>query len=240
MPEQVATGIRIGEITKADDPAFSVAHALLRRAFHRAEMLPVSDWRNAMREREEKLWTDIVWHLLVARQGGRVVAAATGMYLGNVNTGVIGYIAVVPRARSYGLGPRMRAALRRRFDTDARRVHGAALDAIVGEVRDDNPWLRHLIGRAGAIALDFPYYQPSLGGTRKPVPLVLYYQPLRRGRGGRRAVSAALLRRLLYTIWRRGYRIARPMEYAEFRRMLQSLAGRRTIGSQPLRPLPPR
>jgi ribosomal protein S18 acetylase RimI-like enzyme len=226
--------ITIREIRVAGDPAFAVAHAMLRREFHRAEMLPVADWRNAMREREERLWTDVAWHLLVAERDGAVIGAASGSYLGNVNTGIIGYIAVAPEARSYGLGPRMRRALLRRFQSDAQRVLRMPLEAIVGEVREDNPWLRHLVRRTGSIALDFPYVQPSLSGATKPVPLVMYYQPLVRPR---RSVSVPVLRRLLYSIWRRAYRISRPMEHAEFRGMLRSLAGRRSVGQRPLGPI---
>jgi GNAT superfamily N-acetyltransferase len=225
--------ITVREILSADDPAFSPAHALLRREFSRAEMLPVRDWRNAMRERREGLWSDIAWHLLVAQRGSTIVAAATGSYLGNVNVGVIGYIAVRPAARASGLGPRMRRTLLRKFAADARRAGHASLTAIVGEVRADNPWLRHLARRESIIALDFPYVQPSLGGTRRPVPLVMYYQSLDRPRT---SLGAAELRRLLFTIWRRAYRVSRPLAHPEFRRMLRALEGRRRIGSRPLSP----
>jgi ribosomal protein S18 acetylase RimI-like enzyme len=235
MPErQKPPRITVREIRAANDPAFAAAHAMLRREFHRAEMLPVSDWRNALRERAERLWTDLAWHLLVAERDGAVIGAASGLYLGNVNTGLIGYIAVAQETRSYGLGPRMRRALLRRFQSDAKRVLGMPLEAMVGEVREDNPWLRHLVRRTGSIALDFPYVQPSLSAAKKPVPLVMYYQPLVRPR---RSVSVAALRRLLYSIWRRAYRIPQPMAHAEFRGMLRSLAGRRTVGQRSLGPI---
>jgi len=108
-----------------------------------------------------------------------------------------------------------------------------SLGAIVGEVREDNPWLRYLVRREGAIALDFTYFQPSLGGGRKAVPLVMYYQPLVRPR---RSLGSDELRKLLYTMWRRAYRVARPLRHPEFRRMLRSLAGRRRVGQRALPP----
>jgi len=49
----------------------------------------------------------------------------------------------------------------------------------------------------------------------------------------RRRLPATVVRRLLYTVWRRVYRIARPMSDPAFRRMLRELSGRRWIG--PLR-----
>jgi hypothetical protein len=44
------------------------------------------------------------------------------------------------------------------------------------------------------------------------------------------------VRRILYAIWRRGYRIAAPMEDHRFRRMLRSLDGRRWVGARALPP----
>ena len=232
MPDRARKGrVTVREVHDAGDPAFPVAHKLLRTTFPRAEMLPVRDWRIAMRERRMGLWTDLAWHLLVAERDGEVLGAASGSYLGNVNVGIVGYIAMRPDVRSAGVGPRLRRRLRRAFEQDARRIAGRPLEAIVGEVRSDNPWLRHLVRREQAIALDFSYFQPSLGGRKKDVSLVLYYQPIARQRS---SVSAAELRRLLYTMWRRTYREPRPLSKPAFRKMLASLKGRRRIGQRRL------
>jgi hypothetical protein len=184
-----------------------------------------------MRERDRGLWTELNWHVLVAELGRRLVGVATGSYVGTPNIGVIGYIAVARGRRSRGLGPRLRRRLRALFERDARGVHENGLAALVGEVRIDNAWLYHLVRREGAIALDFPYYQPSLRGRRDPVPLVLYYQPLRRRR---RSLPVAEVRRLLYPLWRRPYRVGRPLTRAPFRRMLRALVGRQRIGQRTL------
>jgi hypothetical protein len=188
-----------------------------------------------MEERNARVWTDLNWHLLVAEGGGTTIGAASGTYLGNVNVGVVGYVAVARSWRARGVGPRLRRRLRAGFERDARRTHGRRLEALVGEVEITNPWLYHLAQSEGAVALDFPYFQPSLGGGRKAVPLVLYYQPLTRPR---RWLGAAELRRLLYTLWRRPYRVARPLARSAFRRMLTALEGRTRIGARRL-PAPP-
>jgi GNAT superfamily N-acetyltransferase len=229
--------LTIREVRSASDPAFDAAHRLFRRIFPRAELLPKREWAYAMREREAGLWTDLAWHMLVAERAGRLLGAASGSYVGNINVGIIGYIAVAPHRRARGIGPSLRRRLRMAFERDAQRVRGRSLKALVGEVRPDNPWLRTLVRREGALALDFPYYQPSLHRSAKPVPLVLYYQPLRAPRS---TLPAADVRRLLYTMWRRPYRIARPLSRPLFRRMLKALEGRRTIGQRPLPPLPKR
>jgi hypothetical protein len=223
--------VTIREVTTADDPAFRKAFELLRSTFTRVEMAPIRDWRMAMRELEEGLLTDVVWHLLIAERGSKVLGAASGTYLGNVNIGVIGYVALDPKSRSGGLGPRLRRRLQKQFERDAVRIDGRPLRAIVGEVSEENPWLRHLVRKEGAIALDFPYFQPARGRTRPAIPLVLYYQSLR---GPRKSVGVPRLRRLLYTMWRRWYRVAQPLARPEFRKMLASMKGRRRIGQRKL------
>lgn len=234
MPDRDGAGaaaFRVREIRSARDPAFPAAHRLLRRIFPKAEMSPLGDWAHTMEEGVRRLWTDIAWHLMVAERDGRVIGAASGTYLGNLNVGVVGYVALSARARAHGLGPRLRRHLAAAFGRDARRIRGRRLEAIVGEVHEDNPWLRTLVQRHDAIALDIPYQQPALGRKARPVPLVLYYQPLDRPR---RFVGAAELRRLLYTLYRRGYRIDRPLARPEFRRMMRSLEGRRRVGARRL------
>lgn len=224
--------LRIREIRAETDPAFRGAYRLLARHFPRAERMPPSAWTHVMRERNAGVWTDLNWHLFVAEYGGRIVGAASGAYLGNVNVGLVGYVAVTAGARAHGIGPRLRWALRLAFQRDALRLTGKPLEAMVGEVHADNPWLRRLV-RGGAIALDFPYLQPAMRRRAEEVPLVLYYQPLRMAR---RAIPAAQVRRLLYTIWRRAYRVGKPLAHPAFRRMLRALEGRERIGQQALDP----
>ncbi len=228
-----APRIRVRAVRDATDPAFDAGYALLRKTFPRTELLPKREWRDLMRERNAGLWTDLAWHFLVAQRGHRTIGAASGTYLGNVNVGVVGYVAVDTRDRSAGVGPRLRGRLRTDFERDARRLGKPGLDAIVGEVAETNPWLSHLVRREGAIALDFPYYQPSLAGARTMVPLVLYYQPVLRSR---RWISVPWLRRLLYTLWRRPYRVAKPLSRPAFRRMLRALRGRSRVGQRLLPP----
>jgi len=225
--------VRIREVQSADDPGFDRAYRLLHDAFPRSELLPRREWVYLMTERALGLWTDINWHLIVAERGRRVIGAASGSYMGNLNVGVIGYIALKPGSRSHGVGPRLRARLRAVFERDARRIERGPLKALVGEVHLNNPWLGHLVRREGAIALDFPYYQPSLRGRRNPVPMVLYYQPLDRPRTW---LAASELRKLLYSLWRRPYRVSKPLARSAFRRMLRALEGRRRIGQRELPP----
>lgn len=225
------SGLRIREIRRPDDAGLARAHRMLARVFPRAELLPVREWRYVLTERMASVWSDLTWHLVVAEQNGRAVGAASGNYLGSLNVGIVGYVAVQPGLRSRGLGPLLRRRLRDLFVRDARAIRGGRLEALVGEVHANNPWLHHLVSREGAIALDLPYRQPALGQREDPVPLALYYQPLR---GRRRVVPAPLVRRLLYALWRRAYRIPRPLSDPVFRRMLASLKGRRSIGQRVL------
>ncbi|HJQ64919.1 MAG TPA: GNAT family N-acetyltransferase [Gemmatimonadales bacterium] len=227
--------IRIREIHAKTDPSFRPAHRLLTRVFPRAEMLPLRAWVHVLEEHDAGVWSDINWHLFVAERDGRTVGAATGTYLGNVNVGLIGYIALQASIRSLGVGPHLRWALRLAFERDARRLRDRPLGAVVGEVAPDNPWLRRLVGH-GAIPLDVPYVQPSLRPRAHPVPFVLYYQSIGAPRS---SIPADEVRRLLYAIWRRAYRIDRPLRHPAFRKMLRSLAGRARVGPRRLAARPP-
>ena len=218
---------RIREVIRSTDPAVASGHELLRRTFPTMELVDRSEWRHSLREREAGLWTDIQWHLVVAEVGRRVVGVATGNYLGNVNTGVIGYLAVVPDARGLRIGPRLRARLLSLFRRDAIRTRREPLGAVIGEVRADNPWLRTLVRRGRVLPLDFGYLQPRLRRGGRAVSLVLYYESFDRSR---RRLSARLLRKLLYTLWRRIYRISRPLSHPAFRKMIAELDRRPIIG----------
>lgn len=46
--------------------------------------------------------------------------------------------------------------------------------------------------------------------------------------------STADVRRLVYTIWRRVYRVRRPLSSREFRSMMRALAGRSRVGQREL------
>lgn len=224
------------EIVHSTDPAIRRVHDLVRRTFHSNKLVGIHEWRDSLREKEAGLWSDIRWHLVIAELAGRVVGVASGMYLGNINIGVVGYLAVGARARGLGVGSKLRARLRASFHRDARRIAAKPLEAVIGEVRRDNPWLRSLVRNERVLALDFGYLQPKLRPGDKPVSLVLYYEGIARPI---RRLASARLRTILYTTWRRIYRIARPLAHAEFRLMLQDLEGRASIGELRLRDLPP-
>jgi GNAT superfamily N-acetyltransferase len=216
----------VREVEDSDDAILASAYQLLRREFDKHELVSVLEWRDTLAERDAEIWSDVCWHLFIAERDGKILGVATGTYLGNVNIGAIGYLVVHPDARGLGLGPRLRSRLKAAFKRDARRLRRRELAAVVGEVRRDNPWLGRLIRRDDVIALDFPYFQPSLRRGQEPVPFVFYYEGVAKVR---KTLEAKELSRLLYTIWRRVYRVARPLTSEAFRRMVKDLAGRRVV-----------
>lgn len=224
------------EVLRSDDPVIRRVHRLIRRTFPAHEIVEPNEWRDSLHEREAGLWSDTRWHLMVAEYKGEVVGVASGTYLGNVNIGVVGYLSVAPEARGSGVGSRLRSRLRTLFRRDARSIRGQTLDAVVGEVRRDNPWLRALIRSERVLALDFTYYQPRLRPGDEPVPLVLYYEGIERPR---QRLGSARIRTILYSVWRRIYRVRRPLFHTAFRRMLRELERRTSIGEIKVRDLPP-
>ena len=164
------------EVTDPRDRALKEAYAILSQVFHRGERVALSDWKNSLQEKSLQVLTDVVWHLIVAEEAGQVVGLASGTYLGNVNLGVVGYLAASSGTRSRGVGTKLRAHLRRRFERDAVRITGGPLEGILGEVSARNPWLSSLARRPEVLVLDFQYYQPRLYDEDDPSPFVLYYR----------------------------------------------------------------
>lgn len=225
---------RLREVVDVRDPGFRKAYHLLRQTFPPSELVRIEEFRRTLRERRAGVWADQHWHMVIAEREGRVQGVATGTYLGSLNIGLIGYLAVGRRLRSGGLGPDLRGRLLRAFDADAMKSHGHKMEALIGEVEPDNPWLRRLVRYHGAIPLDLPYFQPPVRPTEPEVALVLYYQPLRRVR---KKLPVAFLRRLLYAIWRRAYRVHAPVDDARFRKMLRALDDRKWVGARELPPI---
>ena len=217
----------IREVLLAEDSALPKAHRIIASDFAKAEVVSQVEWRDSLLERQARLWTDLRWHLVVAETGSRGLRVATDWYLGNLNAGVIGYLGVARWARGLGLGPRLLGRFVSLFQRDARRVLRRPLQGVIGEIARDNPWLATLHKRNNVVALDFPYLQPSLWHSESPVPLVMYYESLDRVRRG---LPAQRVRQALYTIWRRIYRIRRPLADAAFRQMLDALADRTFVG----------
>ena len=223
--------LRLREITDPEDPALASAYALLRRTFPKNERVSIDEWRATLVERAGKVWTDFSWHLVVAQRGNRVMGLATGTYIGSVNVGIIGYLAIDPTMRSGGIGTRIRARLRDRFRSDARKLSGRELSALLGEVSADNPWLRRLARHPRILVLDVPSFQPGLRPSDEPSPFALYYEAIGRNP---RWVAASELRKILFAIWRHAYRVSRPLDRAVFRQIIASLDGRRRVGPHPV------
>jgi hypothetical protein len=223
----------IRELLAEHDVALDGAYRILKGAFPRGERVDRHEWVASLREKVSRVHSDLAWHLFVAERGGKVIGLASGTYVGSVNVAVIGYIAIEPGIRARGLGTRLRSQLRRAFEADAVRITGGPLSAIVGEVGEGNPWLRRLARNPKVLCLDFAYYQPRLRDADEPSRFVFYYESMRRPR---RRIAVTELRRLLFAVWRRVYRIPRPMERPAFRAMLRSLEGRRSVGSRHLPP----
>ena len=231
MPEPRAPKrITVREIVDPRDPALTATYALLRTNFSRGERVDRREWTASLREREAGMLSDLAWHLIIAERDGEVLGLVSGTYVGSVNVGVVGYLAIAEAGRGEGLGTRLRNHLRRRFARDAERIAHRPLTGIIGEVSPGNPWLRRLARSPRVLMLDFPYYQPRLRDDDDPSPFVLYIEAFG---NARRRIPVAELKQILFAIWRRIYRIPRPLDRPAFRAMMRALEGRRTVG--PLR-----
>lgn len=227
MPDR----LQLRELRTPEDPALVRAYRMLQSTFPASELVRAAEFLRAVTERAAGAWNDWLWHVVVGERGSLLEGVASGTYLAALNVGFIGYLAVDSATRSRGIGATLRRNLIRLFDGDAWHFHRRRLEAVVGEIEPDNPWLARLVTTQGAIPLDVPYHQPSVRPGGPEVPLVLYYQPLT---GRRASLPVAEVRQLLFGIWHHAYRIVTPFGHPTFREMMHSLAGRDVVGARPL------
>lgn len=222
---------RIVEIQDERGRLAAGALRLIERAFSPQERQPASQIAMEIEEKRLGLLTSYDFHLFVAVDPGRrVVAVASGVYLGGVNTGFVTYLAVRKRARGQRLGRRMRTALIDAFRADARILDWSNLDAVVGEVRMESPWLQRLVRDQTVTPLDLSYYHPGLEPGESATRWILYRQKFA---DEREQLPVDEVRKLLYAIWRRAYRVRWPLERDAFRAMLEQLDGREWVGAHP-------
>lgn len=231
-PGPAEAAIRVLEVADEREPLAEAALALIGEVFRPPERQPLAELRSEVEEKRRGLLQPFDFHLLaaVAPEGG-VVGVISGVYLAGVNAGFVTYLAVHAAARGRGVGRRARRALVEALRADARRAGQAELAWVLGEVRSDSAWIRRLVRTRGAIPFDLTYYHPGMRLDPAAPGYVLYREPIG---DARRELPAAEVGRVLYAVWRRGYRVRYPLERETFRAMLAELEGRATIGAHPL------
>lgn len=228
-PERPA-GVEVVEVTDERTPLADDALRLFEHAFDVRDRQPAAELRSEIEEKRLGLLTITDYHMLVAvRAGGSVAGAISGVYLEGINAGFIYYLVVGAGSRGMGIGRRVRTALVEQFREDARRAGHDAVAWVLGEVRYDNPWLRGLVRRRGAIPFDLTYYHPGmqLGDARR---YVLYRQPMA---DERVALPGEEVARVLYQIYRRAYRVRYPLQRETFRAMIEEVAAKGSVALHP-------
>jgi ribosomal protein S18 acetylase RimI-like enzyme len=230
-PSPDAQPLEIRELNDERDPAATQALDLVGETFPRGERQPLHELALELQEKRLQLLVDYDFHLFAGLdEDGAVQGVAVGLYLGGVNAGFVTYLAVRPQCREGGLGRRLRTRLVEAFRDDAKRTGWPELNWVVGEVKKESPWLDRLVRERGAICLDLTYYHPGTGPGRDEGGWILYRQPVG---DDRRALPVVEVKRLLYSIWRRAYRVRYPLERDGFVAMLGDLEGRAEVDEHP-------
>lgn len=223
--------VRTVEILDEREPLSDAALALVQEMFDPCERQPLAELRSEIAERRLGMLSSYNFHLITALLDDDAEPAGTiiGLYLDGVNAGFITYLAVREQHRGRRIARVLRPHLIEVFRDDARRTGHDDLAFVLGEVRRDSPWLRRLVRTRGAIPFDLDYYHPGMS-LDSAEPYVLYRQPVG---DTRRELPVALVRRILYAIYRRAYRSRYPLQRDVFRHMLEQLEGRSTVGPHP-------
>jgi GNAT superfamily N-acetyltransferase len=229
----VAARLFVDEIVDPGSPWFRRVVDLMAEVFPPEERMNVADFEETLEERKLGVLSPFNVHLLIARRDDTLLGFCQGSYLALPNVAFVSYLAVRPKIKGRKLGAVLRQSFLHECRRDARVNGKQGLWAVVGEVEEDNPWLRTLVRSRGAIALDIDYHQPSLAPNLPHVPLVLYVQRRDRSRSSLRVSD---VRRLVYWIYRRVYRVQFPLRNSAFQAFLTSLAGRHRIGQRKLPP----
>ncbi|HEX7241340.1 MAG TPA: hypothetical protein VF263_13780 [Longimicrobiaceae bacterium] len=223
-----APGMTIVEVDDERSPLAREAFELVHESMW--DVQPTEDLLAELAERRRGLPSGGDYHLLAMTDpGGRVAAAAAGVYLEAVNAGFITYLAVREDQRGARLGRGLRTRLVDAMRAEARRRRGEELAWAVGEVRRESPWLRTLVGSGRAIPFDLPYFHPWMP-RRAEGRYVLYREPVA---DPRPELPVPEVERLLFAIWRRAYRVRYPLQSETFGYMLGRLEGRGSIGTDP-------
>jgi len=223
--------VAVEEIDAPASPWFRRVVDLMDEVFPPEERMNVADFAETLREKRLGLLRPFNVHLLAAHRGDELVGFCQGSYLALPNVCFVSYLAVRPRIKGHKIGAVLRQRLVRECQKDAKLNRKTGLWAVVGEVEEDNPWLRTLVRSRGAIALDVEYHQPSLAPDLPHVPLVLYIQRRDRSRASLRARD---VRNLVYSIYRRVYRVRFPLRSVAFQAFLKSIGDRHRIGQRKL------
>jgi hypothetical protein len=222
---------RIVEIVDERDALAERALALVHETFAPADRQPISEMMSELAERRLGMFSSYNYHLIAAVNPGEAdpAGAIIGVYLGGVNAGIVLYLAVRKQDRGRRVARLLRPRLIEAFQADARAGGHADIAFVLGEVRAESPWLRRLVRTRGAIPFDLDYYHPGMApgaGTR----YVLYRQPFG---DARTELTVGHTRRILYSIYRRAYRVRYPLQREGFMAMLRQLEGRETVGVHP-------
>jgi GNAT superfamily N-acetyltransferase len=222
---------RLVPVLDEREPLAERAFALINTMFAPADRQPVAELMSELAERRLGLFSNHNFHLIAAtlERSDQPAGAIIGVYLGGVNAGLVMYLAVHDEYRGQRIGRRLRPALVEAFREDARRAGRDDVAFVLGEVRAGSPWLRRLVRTRGAIPFDLDYYHPGMTPETEG-RYILYRQPYA---DERRDLPVALVRRILYAVYRRAYRVRYPLQRAGFLAMLSQLEGRDTVGVHP-------
>ncbi len=153
--------------------------------------------------------------LLVAHLRTRLAGAIAGVYLRNLNVGMVLYAGVPAEFRRQGVYAALRSTLMTSLQTAA---GGRALDSVITELEPAHHLFEMYVERLDAFVAPIQYEQPPVQGLRRR-QLSLVIQPLNK----RTPSSNDELRNMVREIYRGVYRLPNAGKSSEFLRVVESM-----------------
>ncbi|ORB46102.1 hypothetical protein BST39_02135 [Mycobacterium paraseoulense] len=178
--------------------------------------------------------------ILMLDKDDELLGGAIADYLNEPNAGVIEYIVIKPEHRNAGLGSQLLECVERVLHDDADKAQNRPLDWIAAEIDDPFVTPRPLQGvdpfavarkwgKWGYRLLDFPYRQPALAETKKPVDTMFLSAKLCHGgkfqpkHSDKKFLPKSDIESLLIAYLRLAMRIDDPQHHEDFQAMHNSM-----------------
>lgn len=182
--------------------------------------------------KQAKGQNDYTYHILLLKDRNKVIGGAIFDYFKRTNSAIIEFIAIKKDLQSCGIGTRIFKKIQLILSYQANKFKKRNVDNIFCEI--DSPEYStasikkylYFWNKNNFRHIDFPYIQPALSESQKPVRglwLVVMTDKIESG------IKTTLIKDILYDYMKFCMHIEKPTENAEYSEMLHSIGEKETV-----------